>query len=42
MKFARIKYLAIWNRSGPGFYAGIDISIEQEWHLVVVRCRSTR
>ena len=42
LKFAWIKYLAIWNRSGPGFYAGIDISIEQEWHPVVVRCRSTR
>ena len=42
IKFSWVKYLAIWSKSGPGFYAGIDISKNGEWHPDVVKCSSTR
>ena len=42
VKFAWAKYLVIWMRSGPGYYAGINIAIDGEWPLEVCRCASTR
>lgn len=41
VKFGWVKYLAIW-RSGPGFYAGINIAHNGEWHADIVKCSSTR
>ena len=37
-----VKYLICWSRCGPGYYAGIDITIQGEWASEVVRCASTR
>lgn len=42
VKFAWIKYLVVWMRSGPGFYAGIKIAVNGEWPAEVCRCASTR
>ena len=36
------KYLACWIRSGPRYYAGVNITIVGQWHQDVVRARSTR
>jgi len=40
--FAWVKYLVTWSRSGPGYYAGIDITIRGNWPSVVTRCASTK
>ena len=40
--FSWVKYLVRWSRCGPGYYAGIDITIQGEWPSEVVRCASTR
>ena len=40
-KFSWVKYRAMWLRSGPGFYAGIDVALEGEWPPVVVQHAST-
>lgn len=40
--FCWVKYLAIWSKSGPGFYTGINIAKNGEWHPDVGKCRSTR
>lgn len=40
--FGWVKYLVSWTRSGPGYYAGFDITIEGKWPQDVVRCASTR
>ena len=42
VKFDWVKYLVIWSRSGPGFYAGIKITLNGEWHKDVCRYQSTR
>ena len=42
VNFAWVKYLVIWMRSGPGYYAGVNISINGEWPAEVCRCASTR
>lgn len=42
VKLAWAKYLICWSYSGPGYYAGIDISISGEWDRVVIRHQSTR
>ena len=42
VKFSWVKYLAVWSKSGPGFYAGVNISKNGEWHPAVVKCSSTR
>ncbi len=42
VKFAWVKYIVTWSRSGPGYYAGINISKNGEWHSAVVQCGSTR
>ena len=36
-----IKYLLHWSRSGPGWYAAIDITKVGEWPAVVAKCSST-
>ena len=42
VRIAWAKYLVCWSRSGHGFYAGVNISLNGEWHRDVVRCQSTR
>ena len=41
VSFAWVKYLVVWMRSGPGFYAGINISLQGQWPVDVSRCAST-
>ncbi len=41
VQFSWVKYRVAW-RSGPGYYAGIDIMIRGQWALPVVQCASTR
>ena len=40
-KFAWVKYCVMWLRSGPGFYAGINIALNGEWPSVVLKHAST-
>ena len=40
--FKWTKYLVIWMRSGPGYYAGINITKNGKWSPQVHRCASTR
>ncbi len=40
--FSWAKYLVCWSRSGPGYYAGINIEIKGEWPKEIVRCARTR
>ena len=40
--FAWAKYMISWTRSGPGYYAGINITKYREWPAEVCRCSSTR
>lgn len=42
IKVAWAKYLVSWTRSGPGFYAGVDITVRGRWSPVVRQCASTR
>ena len=42
VSFAWAKYMVTWMRSGPGYYAGINITIIGEWPVQVCRCASTR
>ena len=42
VKFAWIKWITAWSRSGQGYYAGIDISKKGYWEATVVSSRSTR
>ena len=42
VKLCWAKYLVCWARSGPSYYAGINISIRGEWHRDVVHSQSTR
>jgi len=39
IEFSWIKYLITW---GPGYYAGIDITVHGQWPAVVINCASTR
>ena len=41
VKFAWIKFLLQWIRSGPGFYAGIVIARRGEWSQMCIRSAST-
>ena len=34
-KFNWVKYITCWKRSGPGWYAGIDITIKRQWSAAV-------
>jgi len=40
--FSWANYLVTWPRSGPGYYAGINISIYGQWPMAVVSCASSR
>ena len=42
VKFAWIKWITAWSRSGQGYYAGIDISKKGYWGATGVSSRSTR
>ena len=42
VELAWAKYLVCWSASGPGFYAGINMTIKGTWHPDVVRSQSTR
>ena len=42
VKLAWAKYLVCWSYSGPGFYAGVDITIKGEWMLYVRRAHASR
>ena len=42
VKFDWVKYLIHWSRSGPGWYAGIDVTKRGQWPSCVVRSRSVR
>ena len=41
IKFAWAKYLVVWMRSGPGYYAGINIALNGEWSCKVCCIAST-
>ncbi len=41
INFDWVKYLVNWSKSGPGFYAGIKISLNGKWPVEVWHCRST-
>lgn len=34
-KFNWVKYITSWKRSGPGWYAGIDVTIKGRWSAAV-------
>ena len=40
VKFSWIKYLVVWPHSGPGYYAGINITIKGKWPTPVCKCGS--
>jgi len=40
--FKWVKFMAVWERSGPGFYAGMNITKSREWTSKVHRSASTR
>ena len=42
VKFAWAKYLLVWYRCGPGYYAGVDVTVRGKWPDAVVRCASTK
>lgn len=42
VKFAWIRYIAEWTRSGPGFFAGINISKSGDWPQSVMLASSTK
>jgi len=40
--FKWVKFMAVWERSGPAFYTGINIIKSGEWTPEVHRCASTQ
>ena len=42
VKISWIKYLLCWMKSGPGFYAGIDVSLRGSWSSKCTRVASTK
>ena len=42
VSFKWIKYISDWTRSGPGFFAGINVTKLGRWPNAVVRAASTR
>lgn len=42
VNFEWVKFLLCWSRSGPGFYAGINISKRGTWSRTVTRFASTK
>ena len=41
VKFAWVKYRVVWMRPGPGFYAGIDITLNGKWPRIAMQHAST-
>ena len=42
VKFSWIKYMVNWTRSGPGYFAGVEISKKGRWGSAVILSSSTR
>ncbi len=42
VEFSWARYLMTWYRCGPGYYAGINVTIRGKWPQVGVKCASTR
>ena len=42
VKFAWIRYIAEWTKSGPGYFAGINISKSGDWPRSVMQASSTK
>lgn len=42
VNFAWAKYLVSWTKSGPGYFAGVNITKHGEWPAEVRACASTR
>ena len=42
VEFSWVKYIVQGTRSGPGYYAGINVTIRGQWSSEVVRSASTR
>lgn len=42
VKFSWVKYISDWTRSGPGFFAGVNVTKHGCWPHSVVRAASTR
>ena len=42
VKFAWVKYLVQWTKTGPGYYCGINITKKGEWSQNATRYQSTR
>lgn len=42
VEFKWIKYVCDWTRSGPGYFAGVDVTKVGRWPAAVVRAASTR
>ena len=42
IQFAWARYLVTWTRSGPGYFAGINISKRGRWSTIVCQVASTR
>ena len=42
VEFSWVKYMVQWTRSGPGYYAGINVTTKGKWPPEVVRSASTR
>lgn len=40
--FAWTKYLVTWTRSGPGYFAGVNIALYGQWPKEICQCASTR
>ena len=41
VNFSWTKYMVTWSCSGPGYYAGINITLKGKWPIEVVCCAST-
>ena len=42
VQFKWVKFITMWTRSGPGYYAGISVTKNGQWEPNVLRFRSTR
>ena len=42
VRFAWVKYVTDWTRSGPGYFAGIGVTKKGQWEAKVLRYKSTR
>lgn len=42
VSFKWIKYITDWSRSGPGFFAGVNVTKKGKWSTAVMRASSTR